>query len=123
MLQQLLFFCVFSHTTTSKERQKVNTMKRLHPGTHSLVRYYLLDAEFADGVVHQNHCVFYRHSDVPVCPTALVRPVLGTLALKCVERVFTLSTLTKQCIRSGNSLSVFHLEKKGQYTVCITEQV
>lgn len=43
---------------------------------------YLLDAELADGVVHQNHCVFYRHTDVPVCPTALVRPVLGTLTLK-----------------------------------------
>lgn len=48
---------------------------------------HLLDAEFTDGVVHQNHCVFYRHADVPVCPTALVRPVLGTLALKHKEMI------------------------------------
>lgn len=87
------------------------------------MRHYLLDAEFADGVVHQNHCVFNRHADVPVCPTALVRPVLGTLALKWGEMVFTLSTLAKLCIQSGNSLNVFHLGKKGQNTVCITEEV
>lgn len=46
---------------------------------------YLLDAELADGVVHQNHCVLYRHADVPVCPAALVRPVLGTFALQHKE--------------------------------------
>lgn len=46
------------------------------------LRSYLLYAEFAYGVVHQYHCVFYRHTDVPVSPTALVRPVLGTFALR-----------------------------------------
>lgn len=43
---------------------------------------YLLDAKLADGVIYENHCVFHRNADVSVCPTALVRPVLGTLTLK-----------------------------------------
>lgn len=47
--------------------------------------FYLLDAELADGVIHQNHHVLHRHANVPIRPTALVRPVLGTLALKPQE--------------------------------------
>lgn len=55
--------------------------------------FYLLDAELADGVIHQNHHVLYGHSDVPIGPTALVRPVLGTLALKPQQLFFI------QCMR------------------------
>lgn len=51
-------------------------------GRMAELRSDLLYAEFADGVVHQYHGVFHRHTDVPVGPAALVRPVLGTFALR-----------------------------------------
>lgn len=48
---------------------------------------YLLDAELADGVVHQHHHVLHRDPDVAVGPAALVWPVLGTLTLRHTERL------------------------------------
>lgn len=76
------------------------------------MRHYLLDAELADGVVHQNHCVFDGHADVPVCPAALVRPVLGTLTLKHnIEHSHTVT-------QGNNSLNLFQLwEKKARIQI------
>lgn len=42
---------------------------------------YRLDAELADGVVHEDHAVLHAHPDAPVRPAALVRPVLVALFL------------------------------------------
>lgn len=42
---------------------------------------YRMDAELADGVIHQDHAVLYTHPDVPISPTALVWPVLVALLL------------------------------------------
>lgn len=42
---------------------------------------YRLNAELADGVVHQDHTVLHAHPDVSVGPAALVRPVLEALLL------------------------------------------
>ena len=41
-----------------------------------------MDAELPDGVIHEDHHVFHRDADVPVGPTALVRPVLGAFTLR-----------------------------------------
>lgn len=46
---------------------------------------YRLDAELADGVVHQHHAVLHAHADVSVGPAALVRPVLKALLLQGLE--------------------------------------
>lgn len=35
-----------------------------------------LDAELANGVVHENDAIFHRHADVPVSPAPLIRPIL-----------------------------------------------
>lgn len=40
-----------------------------------------MDAELADGIIHQNHAILYTHPDVPVGPAALVWPVLVALLL------------------------------------------
>lgn len=42
---------------------------------------YRLDAELADGVVHEDHAILHAHPDAPVRPAALVRPVLVALLL------------------------------------------
>lgn len=42
---------------------------------------YRLDAELADGVVHQHRAVLHAHPDVSVGPAALVRPVLAAFLL------------------------------------------
>lgn len=43
--------------------------------------WHLLDAELAHGVIHQDGHVLHGHSDVPVCPAALIWPVLSTFTL------------------------------------------
>lgn len=43
---------------------------------------YVLDAELADGVVHQDGEVLHHHPDISVGPAALIRPVLATLVLQ-----------------------------------------
>ena len=43
---------------------------------------HLLDAELPHGVIHQDGHVLHGHSDVPVRPAALIRPVLSTLTLR-----------------------------------------
>lgn len=43
---------------------------------------HLLDAELAHGVVHQHRHVLHGHTDVPVGPAALIRPVLSTFTLR-----------------------------------------
>lgn len=43
--------------------------------------WHLLDAELAHGVIHQHRHVLHGHSDVPVGPAALIRPVLSTFTL------------------------------------------
>lgn len=45
-------------------------------------RQYLLDAELPHCVVHQDGHVFYRYTNVPIGPAALVWPVLGALTLE-----------------------------------------
>lgn len=47
---------------------------------------YVLDAELADGVVHQDGEVLHHHADVPVSPAALIRPVLVALVLQGAAR-------------------------------------
>lgn len=44
--------------------------------------WHLLDAELAHGVIHQDCHVLHGHSDVPVGPAALIRPVLSTFTLQ-----------------------------------------
>lgn len=45
-----------------------------------------MDAELADGVVHQDGEVLHHHPDVPVGPAALIRPVLVALVLQGAAR-------------------------------------
>lgn len=42
---------------------------------------HLLDAELSHSVIHQDSDILHGHSDVPVRPAALIRPVLSTLTL------------------------------------------
>lgn len=43
--------------------------------------WHLLDAELAHGVIHQHRHILHGHSDIPVGPAALIRPVLSTFTL------------------------------------------
>lgn len=45
------------------------------------IHAYRMDAELADGVIHQNHAILHAHTDVPIGPAALVWPVLVALFL------------------------------------------
>lgn len=40
-----------------------------------------LDAELANGIVHENDAIFHRHADVPVRPAPLIRPILVAFLL------------------------------------------
>lgn len=52
-----------------------------------------LHAELADGVVHEHDAILHRHTDIPVGPAALVRPVLVTLLLHKTTGNFRTLTL------------------------------
>lgn len=109
---------LLKHQHLQRKQEGKHRIKQFYPGTHSYIDIYLLDAELADGVVHQNHCVFDRHTDVPVCPAALVRPVLGTLTLKRregfnVQHTHKAVYTHTQSIRASN---YFSGEKKGENT-------
>lgn len=43
---------------------------------------YLLDAEFAYGVIHQDCHIFHRYTDISIRPATLVRPILSTFTLQ-----------------------------------------
>lgn len=43
---------------------------------------HILYTELANGVVHQDSEVFNCHPHIPICPTALIWPVLVTLVLE-----------------------------------------
>lgn len=51
-----------------------------------------LNAELANGVVHENDAIFHRHADVPVSPAPLIRPILiAFLLYKHTVRFVTLN--------------------------------
>lgn len=52
------------------------------PRPSAMPSAHRLDAELADGVIHQDHAVLHAHPDVSVRPAALVRPVLIALLLQ-----------------------------------------
>lgn len=62
------------------------TGKECLSGDVQRLEAYVLDAELADGVVHQDGEVLHHHPDVPVGPAALIRPVLVALVLQGAAR-------------------------------------
>lgn len=63
----------------------------------AVLETYILDAELADGVVHQDGEVLHHHPDISVGPAALIRPVLVALVLQGAAKGRYFSGFT-QCI-------------------------
>lgn len=61
----------------TSHKQRTNSMNHT-----ALLETHILYAELAYGVIHQHCEVFHCHSHIPICPTALIRPVLVTLVLR-----------------------------------------
>lgn len=63
--------------------QHAVTFQGHHPHFYgTLLETYILYAELAYGVVHEDGEVFYCHPHIPIGPAALIWPVLITLVLR-----------------------------------------